>query len=128
MNLELNLEEPPIVFKIEELDAKSQAIHERAIRRAQTFLVSQTELLESIIEVDENKTFEKFGLAYLTTYCVQYMGLDEDLAGVLVRIARKSQIVPELRRAIADGDVSISNAKTIASVITPQNQDEWIEK
>ena len=79
MNLEFNLEQAPIVFKIEELDAKSQAIHERAVRRAQTFLVSQAELLESIIEVDQNKTFEKFGLGYLTTYCVQYMGLDGDL-------------------------------------------------
>jgi 5-methylcytosine-specific restriction endonuclease McrA len=128
MNLAFNLEQAPIVFRIEALDAKSLAIHERAVRRGQTFLVSQAELLESIIEVDQNKTYEKFGLAYLTTYCVQYMGLDGDLAGVLVRIARKSQIVPELRRALANGDVSISNAKTIASVITLQNQEEWIEK
>src|ERR1700760_4463156 len=101
MNLEFT---PPLVFKIEKIDAKSRTIHERAVRRAQTFLVSQAELLESIIEVDQNKTYEKFGLGYLTTYCVQYMGLEEDLAGVLVRIARKSQVVPELRVAVANGD------------------------
>jgi hypothetical protein len=128
MNLELGLEESPVVFPIEELDEKLRSIHERAIQRGKTFLLGQAEALESIIEVDQHKLYEKFGLAFLTPYCVKYMGLDETIAGVLVRIARKSRSVPELKLAVVAGAVSISNARTISSVITPENQLEWIEK
>ena len=127
MNLEFAIE-PVVEFKIEELNAKSLAIHERAITRAQKYLVCEGELLESIIEADQDKLYEKFGLGYLTTYCVKHLGLDETVAGVLVRVARKSQAVPELKLAVIEGDISISNARTIASVITIENQAEWIEK
>jgi hypothetical protein len=129
MNLEFTFAEPPpIVFHVEELDAVLRAVYDRSIQRAQKYLVSEAELLESIIEVDQHKLYEKFGLNYLTTYCVKHMGLDETVAGVLVRVARKSRAVPELKQAVVDGDVSISNARTIASVITRDNQAEWIEK
>ena len=56
------------------------------------------------------------------------MSLDPELAGILVRIARKSRSVPELACSCANGEVSVSNARVIASVITPQNQDAWLEK
>jgi len=128
MNLEFQFEQAPVVFHIEELNAKSRAIHERALTRAQKYLASEGQLLESIIEADQDKLYEKFGLGYLTTYCVKHLGLDETVAGVLVRVARKGQAVPELKLAVMDGDVSISNARAIASVITNENQAEWIEK
>lgn len=127
MNLEFSLEQA-VVFPVEELNARSRAIHERAVARAQIYLVSEAELLESIIEADQDKLYEKFGLSFLTTYCVKHLGLDETVAGVLVRVARKSQAVPELKDAVVEGEVSISNARTISSVITKENHAEWIEK
>ena len=129
MNLEFQFEQaPPVVFHIEELNAKSRAIYEKARARAKKYLVSEAELLESIMEADQDKLYEKLGLGYLTTFCVKHLGLDETVAGVLVRVARKSQVVPELGKAVMGGDVSISNARTITSVITKENQTEWIEK
>lgn len=128
MNFEFKIEEAPISFRAEELDAMSRAIHEKAIRQAQRYLVSKNELLESIIEVDGHKIYEKFGFVYLTTYCVKFLGLDQDDAGILVRIARKSQVLPEFKHAVVDGDVSISNARIIASVINSENSAEWLEK
>lgn len=100
MNLEFAFADAPIVFHVEELDAKLRDVHERAVRRAQTYLVSEGELLESIIEVDQHKLYEKFGHSYLTTYCVKHLGLDENVAGVLARVARKSQAIPELKQAV----------------------------
>jgi hypothetical protein len=128
MNLEFAFADAPIVFHVEELDAKLRDVHERAVRRAQTYLVSEGELLESIIEVDQHKLYEKFGHSYLTTYRVKHLGLDENVAGVLVRVARKSQAIPELKQAVVAGELSISSARTIASVITQENQSEWISK
>lgn len=126
MNLEFCLDAP--VFHAEELNDVERAADERAVCRAKNYLLSEAELLESIIEIDRLRIFEKFGFCYLTTYCVKHLGLDESVAGVLVRVARKSQIVPELRTAVVEGHVSISNARTISAVITKDNHAEWINK
>src|SRR5262249_46694672 len=56
------------------------------------------------------------------------LGLSEEVAACFVRVARKSQQVPELKRAIDSGHLTITKAKTIASVIKPENQETWIEK
>lgn len=127
MNLEFSFEEPSVVFSLKELTAEKKIIHERAIFRAQKYLSAEAELLESIIEADKNKIFEDFGLAYLTPYCVKHLGLSEDVAAIFVRVARKTYEVPELKAAIEEGKLSVTKAKTIASVITPGNQEVWIK-
>jgi 5-methylcytosine-specific restriction endonuclease McrA len=127
MNLEFNFEESPIVFTQKELTAEKKIIHEQAVRRAQRYLVAEAELLESIIEADKNKLYEDFGLGYLTPYCVKHLGLSEDAAANFVRVARKTYEVPELKTAIEGGKLSITKAKTIASVITSDNQAVWIK-
>jgi hypothetical protein len=127
MNLEFLFEESPIVFTQKELTAEKKIIHERALTRAQRYLVAEAELLESIIEADKNKLYEDFGLSYLTPYCVKHLGLSEDVAANFVRVARKTYEVPELKTAIEGGKLSITKAKTIASVITSDNQAVWIK-
>ncbi len=109
------------------LDPQSQQIHTIAVEKAAKYLVAEAELLGAIIDVDRARLFEKFSEPYLTPYCVKYLGLSEDVAAQFVRVARKSQQVPELERAVAQG-LQISKAKTIASVIDAQNTSEWILK
>ena len=118
----------PIEFHVEELNPTSRWIHETALRRAKKYLASEAELLESIIQVDRDKTYQKFGLTHLSPYCVKYLGLSEDVAGNFVRVARKSMQVPQLKEAIDEGRISVNKAKTIASVLTLHNQENWIEK
>lgn len=115
-----------VQFQIQ-LPFHSREIHERACRRAERYLVAEAELLESIIQIDEDRTFEKFGETHLTPYCVKYLNLSDDVAAIFVRVARKSRAVPELKEAVDEG-LSLTKAKAIASVITPENQAEWIEK
>jgi hypothetical protein len=40
---------------------------------------------------------------------------------------RKSQEIPELARAFANGEIQITKAKTIAWVIANENKTEWLE-
>ncbi len=117
-----------ISFDEEVLNPRSHVIHENALNRAKKYLIAESALLAAIIEVDSDKTFEKFGLTHLTPYCVKHLGLSEDVAACFVRVARKSRQVPELKDAIDEGRISVTKAKTIASVITPENQNGWIAK
>ncbi len=89
--------------------------------------MAEAELLAAIIEVDRHKLHEKFDEPYLTPYCVKYLNLSEDVAAMFVRVARKSQQVPELKLAVQAG-LQMSKAKTIASVLDAENKDEWIGK
>ena len=116
-----------ILFKEEVLSPFLQAAHERGIARGKKYLVSEAELLESVIEADKYKLYEKFNFTHLTPYCIKYYGLSDDVAGYFVRVARKSVQVPALQHAIMEG-LSVSKAKVIASVITPANQETWINK
>ncbi len=61
-------------------------------------------------------------------YCTQALGLSEAQAGYFNKVAIKSQEVPALRAAIDNGTLSLSQARRVASVITPENSLEWIEK
>ena len=116
-----------IVFQDEVLSPFLKAAHERGIARAKKYLASEAELLESVIEADKYKLYEKFNCTHLTPYCIKYYGLSDDVAGYFVRVARKSVQVPALQNAIKEG-LSVSKAKVIASVITPMNQETWINK
>src|SRR5665213_4029119 len=113
-----------IAFEVN-LDSASQAIHDWAVFCAKKYLAAEAELLDSIIEIDSNKTYLKFGHTHLSPYCVEYLGLSEDVAGMFVRIARKTYAVPEIKTAIDSGKISVTKAKTIASVITPENHETW---
>ena len=116
------------VFYEEKLDEIGQRVHSLACARAQKYLIAEAELLESIIEVDRSRLYERFRHEHLTPYCIEELKLTEDVAAMFVRVARKCQRVPELRLAIKAGEVRLTKAKTIASVITTANQVEWIEK
>lgn len=109
------------------LDITSKQIHETAIAKAAKYLVAEAELLTAIMDVDRHQLYKKFDETHLTPYCVKYLKLSEDVAAMFVRVARKSQQVPELGLAVQDG-LQMSKAKTIASVIDSENQQEWIEK
>ncbi len=43
-------------------------------------------------------------------------------------MAEKSDEVPEINQAIQQGELSLSQARRIVTVITPENKNEWIEK
>ena len=123
-----NEETTPVISFRENLNTHSRMIHEKALVRAQRYLIAEADLLESIIEIDKDRTFEKWGLTHLTPYCVQHLGLSEEVAATFVRVARKSLQVPELQTAIAEGKLSVTKAKTISSVLTSDNHETWIEK
>lgn len=103
-------------------------IHERAKQSAKEFKIASQNLFAVLMEVDETRAFEDHKFTFLTPYCIGYLEIDPDIAKTLVRIVRKSIHVPELAHAVVNGEIHISNAKVICSVITPENHKDWIAK
>src|SRR5256885_711327 len=107
---------------------KLKAILDQAEASATEYLRQEGRLLLDIIEVERTKAYRCFGMTYLTTYCEKKLRLSENVAQTFVRIVNKSIVVPELADAVVRGEIKITKAKTIASVITKENKSEWIEK
>ena len=110
------------------LNTKDQLIFDRAFDRARNYVFSEAKLLESILEIDREKIFKRFGEVYLTPFCVKYLMLSDAVAENFVRVARKSRLVPELGLAVLNGRLDLSKAKVIASVVTRENSAVWIDK
>lgn len=110
------------------LNEKERILHAKALAKASNYKKSHAELLGVITEVDKLRLFEKFLLTSTFAYCTQILKLSEDVTYTLIKISRVSEKVPELKIAIHNGSLSISNAKRIAPIVTPENKTEWIEK
>ena len=106
---------------------RSVAIHQRAIVRAKTFKTAEVDVIESLREVEDDKTFRLFELTSVYAYATKMMGLSEDVACTLISIMRKSRKVPELAAAIRTGAITTSKARKIVSVITESNKETWLE-
>jgi hypothetical protein len=109
------------------LNEKDQIIHNKAIEVSKRYLKCESELIQSLQEVDQNKIFYKLGYSSLSDYARRALKLSEDTAQNFVTVARKALLVPELKQAIDEGHLTVSKARKIIPVITPQNQHHWLE-
>jgi 5-methylcytosine-specific restriction endonuclease McrA len=105
-----------------------QQLHERALEAAKRFKHAESDLIEIFQGLDETKGFIQFDCTSLFEYGIKVLGLSEGTTDALIRVARKSREVPELKEAVRTGKVTMSKAKKIASVITPENQESWLSK
>jgi hypothetical protein len=110
------------------LTHEQKEIHERALRIAKEFQNAETQLIDIIQSVEEKRIFMALGYSSLFSYCLDALKLSESNSQMLISIARKSRMVPELKAEIKNGNVSVSKAQRIVSVLTPQNKTEWIQK
>jgi HNH endonuclease len=104
------------------------SIHERALSLAQTFLGVEAELLKAINEVDLQRVYESFHLTSTFAYCLKILGLSEGATSYFITVARKMRDVPELGLAIEQGELSVSKAARVVSVLTTENQEELLGK
>ncbi len=103
-------------------------LHEKALKVAANFKRAESELISLLQEIESCRGYSELGYTSLFTYVNQCLGLSEACAYQLIVVSRKSITVPELQRAIARGETTVSKAKVIASVITRENQAQWLAK
>ncbi len=106
----------------------SDQIHARALEISARYRRAEVELIEILQEAEDHRVYLLRGHSSLYAYVTDELGLSEHVAYNLITVARKARQVPELKAQIQSGAITLSNARRVASVLTPQNQDEWIPK
>ncbi len=103
-------------------------LHSKAIEIVGRYKKIEFELLEVLEQIDSTKAYLKLGNTSLFDYTVKALGLTESVAYNFITVSRKASIVPELKKAIQTGDLTVSKARKITPVITLESQTEWISK
>src|SRR4051794_27956890 len=105
----------------------AKSLHLKAVEVAARFKKSEIELIEILEQVDQDKIFFVLEFTSLFEYATKGLGLSEEVAYVYIRVARTTQVIPALKEEIRSGNITVSKAKKIASVLNVENQNHWLE-
>ncbi len=103
-------------------------LHELAVQSVRNFKQSERGLIEILEKIDQDKTYLAFGKSSLFRYCVETLLLSEGDSYRLIQVTRKAATLPLYKDAVLQGTITTSQAARIASVVTPNTQNQWIEK
>lgn len=106
----------------------SDELHKKALQISENYLKHEALLVGIFQELDDTKAYFRFQRPSLFSYATRTLRLSEPVALTLIGIARKSKTIPELKAALEKRTMTLSNAKRITSILTPENKKEWIEK
>ena len=105
---------------------KHQQLHAKALSVAQNYKRCEIELIEILEQVDKYKICYSFGYSSLYSYAADYLGLSKDVAAIFINVARKTRELPSLKAEIKQGNITVSKARRMTSVINTHNQEHWL--
>lgn len=103
-----------------------QFLHEKALHITQQYLRAESDLIVVLQKIDNSRGYREIGFKSLFEYATQGLSLSESVSYNLITIARKSKEVPKLQEMIREQEITISNARTIAPILTSENQEKWL--
>jgi len=110
------------------INTKQIKIHENALLKAKNYKRAEAELLQAIEEAERERIYLLFERNSLFQYCIKDLELTEDVAQNFICVMRKGKVVPEIKEAILNEELSISKARRIVPILNENNQDYWIKE
>lgn len=104
----------------------AQVLNTRAKSLAADYLRTEGELLSVLIEMRRERAFASLNFTGVFDYCERALRLSRAQAYYFKTVAEKAETVPELKQAIVDGEITLSQARRIAPVVTIHNHEHWI--
>lgn len=104
-----------------------RALHRSAVQAASELKQKEVLLIRALQEVDENLVYRYLGFSSLYQYCLQALKLTEGQSMTYISVARKSKHLPQLQEALNKGEVTVSKVSRVVSVMTPDNQTQWLD-
>ena len=105
-----------------------QLLHQQALQKAKEYKKSEGALLEILMQIDKHKAYLKLGYPSLHVYCTKALNLTDAQAYTFCGVAKKSIEVPELKAAIDNGELHLTNARRVVPIINSENKSEWLMK
>jgi hypothetical protein len=106
----------------------AQEFDEKAKGLAVDYLRTEGLLLTVLVEMRRRRLFAVLNYSGIFDYCERRLNLSRAQAFYFKTVAEKSEEVPEIKQAVVQGELTLSQARRIAPVITKENHEEWIGK
>src|SRR6185369_106419 len=103
-------------------------LHSQALVISKELKRQEFLMIEILQEIDEQKVFRFLGFKSLFQYATSGLGLGEQRAYTFILVSRKSAKISQFQEALRSGKLTLSKAKKITSVITPENAEHWLSK
>ncbi len=103
----------------DEMDSKAKTL-------AKEWLRTEGELLSHLMAMRNERVFAELNFSGIFDYCERALHLSRAQSYYFKTVAEKSESVPALREAVVQGEITLSQARRIASVIAPDNHQLWI--
>lgn len=103
-------------------------LHFRALELVKQYQSVEAALVEVLRQIDDRRIYREHGAASLFVYATKVLGLTESVAWNFITVSRATKRSPTLKQAIQNGELSVSKARRITSVLSFENQAEWVEK
>jgi hypothetical protein len=84
------------------------------------------EMLAFLAKVDRRNLWRDLGYETMVEYCVDKLGMCEDMAEANLEVARTARAFPTLFKAIATGHLQVAAVRLIAPHLTRQNLNELV--
>ncbi|MBI4405484.1 MAG: HNH endonuclease [Deltaproteobacteria bacterium] len=92
------------------------------------YLRTEAELLCVLMEMRRRRIFLELNCSGIFEYCERILKLSKAQSYYFKSVAETAEKVPELKQAVTQGELSLSQARRIAPILTAENQKQWIEK
>lgn len=78
-------------------------------------------------EIMHSRLYRKLGHSSINQYARAELKFSKTRTGDFVQLARKLEQLPEVRGAIAKGDLGYTKAREIVKVASPENEADWVK-
>lgn len=113
-------------MKRKQLTTEKQAILNRAKQIFKNYLQDEIDGIEVLIETYQSGLHKDLEYRGLYRFAMDEFGLSEAVAHTFSTVTRKAIEVPELRRAINEGRLTVPKASRMVSALTNENAAELI--
>lgn len=103
-------------------------VHAALMCALETLRRAESDAVLWFSEVLKRRLFVPLGYASIELYAADALGLSSGKTKQFLRLARQFDQLPQTRAAVADGSLSWTKARSVASVATPLTEAEWIDQ
>jgi hypothetical protein len=78
-------------------------------------------------EILERRLFRELGYSSMRQYAREALGFSDSHFFQFQRLAKSLKILPKVKDAVTEGEITWTDARTLARVAKPESQREWID-
>jgi hypothetical protein len=103
------------------------SLHHEAVLISQNLHRQEFLMIEILQRIDAKKVYRVLGFKSLYQYATVALKLSESRAYAFILVARRASGLSKMQEALKSGELSLSKAKRITSVIGKENEEHWLK-